>query len=523
MDSESRLRAEKIFRAVVESAPNAMVLADVEGRIVLINVQAERLFGYLREELIGQLVEMLIPVRYRGSHPGHRTAFLANPHARPMGAGRELFGLRKDGVEVPVEIGINPIQTEEGNFILAAVVDITERRRAEEEQQRMSDRLQQAQKMESLALLAGGIAHDFNNLLVAILGNAGLARRHMPPESPVMPMIKDIEASSERAAALINQMLAYSGRGKFQIEAVNLNRLVEEMTHLVSATISKKAVLKFNLEPNLPAILADVTQIRQVVMNLIINASEALADKSGVISVTTGVVDADAAYLQGTSFPDGLTESTYVFLEVSDTGCGMDEATQKKIFDPFFTTKFTGRGLGLAAVQGILRGHKGAVKVYSQLRKGTTFKVMFPPLTVIASENRGSGSADMEAFRGSGTILVMDDEESVCGVTKSILQSVGFTVLTAPDGRSGVEKYKERQGEIVCVLMDLTMPHMDGVAAFRALRQIRPDVRVILMSGYNEQDAINEFAGKGLASFLHKPFKVEALLKTVRTVLQAKT
>jgi signal transduction histidine kinase/CheY-like chemotaxis protein len=400
-------------------------------------------------------------------------------------------------------------------------IELERKLQAEEEHAKLSARLQQAQKMESLAVLAGGIAHDFNNLLVGILGNAGLARSTLTPASPAMEYVRDVEAASHEAAQLIHQMLAYSGRGHFVTETLDLNALIEETTNLLSAVISKQAVLKYELEPSLPPINGDASQIRQVIMNLITNASDAIGKKSGVIAISTGVVDADAAYLAGTDFV-GEAAGTYVFVEISDTGCGMDAETREKIFDPFFTTKPEGHGLGLAAVLGIVRGHKGAVRIYTEPNKGTAFKVMFPPDPAAeVTASKLSPSTGREAFRGEGLVLIVDDNETVCGVTKRVLQKVGFTVVTAADGRQGIATYKERRDDnIVCVLLDLTMPHMGGIESFRLLQQENPDVRVVLMSGYNEAEAISQFVGKGLAGFLHKPFTPEQVAEAVREVLE---
>ena len=398
--------------------------------------------------------------------------------------------------------------------------DITERKRAEERQKNLEAKLQQAQKMESLGVLAGGIAHDFNNLLMGVLGHADIALLELPPESPARGELKNITAAALRAAELTKQMLAYSGKGKFVVEALNLSKLVEEMAHLLQVSISKNVVLKYHFADNLPTIEADASQIRQIVMNLIINASEAVGEKSGVVSLSTDVIEADRSYLSETYLDEDLPEGCYVSLEVADTGCGMDEQTQRKIFAPFFTTKFTGRGLGLAAVLGIVRGHGGALKIYSQPQRGSTFKVLFPASRQPVEESAGP-SATKQEWRGSGVILVVDDDEPVRIATKLMLEKLGFTVLTAEDGRAALEVFRSRIDEIVVVLLDLTMPRLDGEETFRELRRIRPDVRVILSSGYDEQETTSRFAGKGLAGFLQKPYGLRPLGEKIRQVLEA--
>jgi two-component system, cell cycle sensor histidine kinase and response regulator CckA len=517
-DISERKQAEEKFRLAVESAPNSMVMVNQEGKIVLVNSQTEKLFGYHRDELIGQAVDILVPTKFRDAHPQHRAGFFASPQARPMGGGRDLYGLRKDGSEFPVEIGLNPMKTEEGTWVLSAIVDITERKRAEEERKRLEDQMQHAQKLESLGVLAGGIAHDFNNLLVSILGNAGLALMELAPESPARRTVQNIETAALRTAELTKQLLAYSGKGKFLVQPLNLSLLVEEMAHLLKLSISKRAGFRTRLASNLPAIEADAAQIQQVVMNLIINASEALGGNTGDVVVSTGVIDADRACLSGTFLDEHLPEGRYVYLEVSDTGCGMDKETRSRMFDPFFTTKFTGRGLGLAAVLGIVRSHRGAIKLYSEPGQGTAFKVLFPS-SEQAAPALDQSREGVEAWRGTGTILIVDDEEGVRLVARKTLEKAGFTVMTAEDGRAGVQIFRTHADEIKAVLLDMTMPDISGEEVLRVIRTVRPDVRVVLSSGYNEQETISLFQGRGLAGFIQKPYKPMKLIEKVREIL----
>jgi CheY-like chemotaxis protein len=372
--------------------------------------------------------------------------------------------------------------------------------------------------------LAGGIAHDFNNLLVGILGNAGLALMELTPESPARYTIEQIEVAGQRAAELARQMLAYSGKGRFVIQRLNLNAVVEEMTHLLQVSIAKNVVLKYNFAPALPAVEADATQLRQVVMNLVVNASEAIGSRSGVITITTGAMHADRSYLNEIYTAPDLPEGDYVYLEIADTGSGMDAETREKVFDPFFTTKFTGRGLGLAAVLGIVRGHQGAIKVYSEPGRGTTFKVLLPCASGDLEANPAPlASSKVEtSFPAGGLVLVIDDDETVRNVTARILREFGLTALLAADGRTGLEMFRRHASEISCVLLDLTMPNPSGEEVFREIRRTKRSVRVILMSGYNEQDATNRFAGKGLAGFLQKPFTPKDLRKKLEAALATK-
>jgi two-component system cell cycle sensor histidine kinase/response regulator CckA len=283
--------------------------------------------------------------------------------------------------------------------------------------------------------------------------------------------------------------------------------------------ISKKASLQYHLTSKLPSVQADATQIRQVIMNLITNASEALGNQAGIIRVITSVIRCDRAYLGDLALAEELSEGDYVSLEVSDTGCGMDEGTRARIFDPFFSTKFTGRGLGLAAVLGIVRGHKGTLKVYSEIGKGTTFKLLFPASTASANQLRSMPSAG-EEWRGQGLMLLVDDEASVREIGRKLLERLGFTVITAPDGRQALEIFRERSRDITCVLLDLTMPQMDGEETFRELALVCPDVRVILSSGYNQQDVTQRFTGKRLAGFIQKPYSLAELRRILRGVIE---
>ena len=400
-------------------------------------------------------------------------------------------------------------------LMVSTVWDVTDHKRSVKAKLSLERQVQQAQKLESLGVLAGGIAHDFNNSLMAVLGHAELALDEISPMSPSRRSITEITIAARRAADLCRQMLAYAGKASFALERVGLRDLVEEMAHLLKTAISKKAILNLNLERDLPPIEADPSQIRQIAMNLIINASEAIGDRSGVITVSVGATRCDEEYLQKTELREDLAPGMYVHLEVTDTGSGMDAETQSRIFDPFFSTKFTGRGLGLAAVLGIVRAHKGALKVYSEPGKGTTFKILFPALENARNGARTKKSCLLADWRGKGTILLVDDEESLIALGARMLEHLGFTVLTAVDGLQAVELYRERGKEIDLVLMDLTMPHMDGAKAFGELRRLNPDVRVILASGYSHEDVASRFAGKGLDGVLQKPYTLLKLRESL--------
>ncbi len=513
LDITDRRRMEESLRLTqfsVDHASDAAFWIGPDARFLYVSEAACRSLGYTRDELLNLSVPDIDPSFPRERWPSHWQEIRER-----KSFSFESVHRRKDGSVFPVELTVNHLEFGGKEYNFAFARDLTERKRAEEERRKLEAQIQHAQKLESLGLLAGGIAHDFNNLLTAILGHADLALTEMSIESPGRASLAEIAKAAHRAADLCKQMLAYAGKGRFVVEPINLTRLVEEMTHMLEISISKKATIQYHSEPKLPAIDADATQIRQVIMNLIVNASEALGDRPGVISVSTGVTDCDPKYLAGTYLGEQLREGRYVFLEVADTGCGMDRETVGRIFDPFFSTKFAGRGLGLAAVLGIVRGHKGAIKVYSEPHRGTTFRILFPASDRTASETRRE-SRPVETWRGRGSLLIVDDEEPVRIIAKRMAEHLGFTVLTASNGREAIEIFRKHRKDIVCVLLDLTMPQMDGEETFQELKRIHPGVRVILSSGYGEHDLAGRFTGRGLAGFIQKPYQLNTLTERLK-------
>ena len=424
--------------------------------------------------------------------------------------------LRKTYQELEKKVEERTLELREANDRLRD--EIRERKQAEEERGKLEAHLWEVQKFESLGVFAGGIAHDFNNLLMAILGNADLALLSLSPLSPVRHNIEEIAKASQRAADLCSQMLAYSGQGQFLISRYDLSEILRNMAPMLEVLVSKKATLRYSFAEDLPPVKVDATQMRQVIINLITNALDALGDKGGLISVSTGVRECDRAYLSESYLDDNLPEGRYVYLEVSDTGYGMDDETKRKIFDPFFTTKFTGQGLGLAAVLGIVRGHKGVIRFYSEPGKGTTFKILLPALEWTPGERARIIEQRLPQGRGR-TVLLIDDDPQVRNVGKEMLVHLGYQVLSAADGREGLEVFRAHSEKIDCVILDLTMPEMDGRETFRELRRLKSDVRVILSSGYDEQNVSRQFDGQGLAGFVHKPYTVERLQAIMNHVL----
>jgi len=404
--------------------------------------------------------------------------------------------------------------------VIAVVRDITARKEAESKRLELENRIHHTQKLESLGVLAGGIAHDFNNILMAILGNADLALNSVPHTNPARSSINAIISAATAAADLAAQMLAYSGKSSIEIVPLDLNKIVVELTHMLEVSISKKVVLRFRLSDELPIIMADATQIRQILMNLITNASEAIGDANGVISITSGAMYCDSKYFSTTELSQDIDEAMYVYIEVSDTGCGMKESVRKQLFEPFYTTKSSGRGLGLSSILGIIRAHSGAIKVYSEPGEGSSFKVLFPVCDPDYMNKLDTGEGNMEErWVGEGLVLFADDEDTVLAVGKKMLEYLGFTVLQASDGREAIEQFKRNADEITLVILDLTMPHLSGDEVYREIRRIRADIPVIISSGFSKQDIKHRFAGKKLSGYIQKPYRIDDLVTIIREVL----
>jgi PAS domain S-box-containing protein len=501
---EAQRQAEQLLRTVTSTAPILLFAADSEGNTTLVEGQGLSLLGLDPEANLGLPVWSVL-----GDEDEGRASFGRAVCGESFGSSQEIAGRI-------FEIHYAPKHDVSGEIegIIGVALDVTEHRKVE-------SAMFQAQKLESLGVLAGGVAHDFNNLLVGILANAGLALSDLDTESPVRETVQQIELAGHRAADLARQILAYSGKGRLLVQPLDLNTLVEETAGLLRVSIRKGARLSFSMAPGMPAIEADATQLRQVVMNLVVNASDAIGEADGEIKVRTDLVTLDSEVLRQ-KFPGAtLNPGQYLSLTVADTGSGMDPATRERIFEPFFTTKFTGRGLGLAAVLGIVRGHHGALRVASEQGIGTTFEVIFPASEGAAAEQQARRKASPVAeWTGHGKILIVDDEDTVRSVTARALVKFGFEVLQAADGQAGVDMYRAHSSELACVLLDMTMPRLNGAEAFHQMRAIRPDARVILMTGYAEEEVSSRFAGQGLSGFVQKPYDLSVLRETIRNVVE---
>jgi PAS domain S-box-containing protein len=429
---------------------------------------------------------------------------------------------RPDGTVrwVRESISAAAVAGQKGLLLHGVLTDITERRQAEQAIQERN--LLEAQRYKSLGVLAGGVAHDFNNLLTAIVGNANLAQLDVPAGSPVRDHLKQIESVAWRAAELCQQMLAYAGKGRLLSGPVNLSTLVQDSRDLLHATVSRQAALTLDLAAELPSTWADATQMRQVLMNLIRNASEALVEGRGNICVATGKIHCDAGSLHAEPFAEGLAEGDYVFLEVTDNGCGMTAEVKAQMFEPFFTTKFQGRGLGLAATLGIVRGHGGTMQVHSAPGAGTAVRVLLPVSGAPAPPVAGP-HARFPLEEQKGTVLVADDEEVVREVAVEMLEAVGFRTLLAKDGLEALEQFQQHANEVSLVLLDFTMPRQNGDEVFRELRRLRPDLPVVLMSGYAPAELRPRFREAEPSICLQKPFSHESLFAAVRQAQSGKT
>lgn len=499
--------------AIVESSEDAIISKTLDGIILTWNASAERLYGYPAGEAIGQAMTILLPE----DRPDEETEILTRIRSGERVEHFETVRRTKNGELVDVSLTISPIRGDEGKVSGASHIarDITERKRIDAQ-------LRHTQKLESLGVLAGGVAHDFNNLLTGILGNASLALETLSTNNPARGLLRDVMSASERASTLTRQLLAYAGKGSFIVEPINLSDLISEISRLIQTSISKNVQMRLELREDLPMVQADASQLQQLIMNLVINGAEAIGtEDNGTVLVTTGIQLVDDQYLQNTiGEATNLKPGAYVTLEVHDTGCGMNEETVRRIFDPFFTTKFTGRGLGLSAAQGIVRGHKGAMKVYSRPGRGTTFKVLLPALNQSAEV---VPPPPLISAAGGELILVVDDEEIIRKTAKSMLERHGYTVVVAEDGQRAVELFQVLSDKVAMVLLDMTMPVLSGEETFAHLKNISPGVKVLLSSGYNESEAIRRFTGKGLAGFIQKPYSSTALAEKVKAVVKEPT
>lgn len=505
--TERKRAAEARYRRLFEAAKDGILIVDAEtGEIRDANPYLETLFGYRREELVGRTVWEVQPLQTVNDV----ASVLERVRGREKAHFADLLMRTRSGRAVHGEVVANEYTEGDRRVILFNIRDITERRDFERQ-------LQHTQKLESLGVLAGGIAHDFNNLLTGIMGSASIALMETAEYAPIRRYLREILGAGQQAANLTRQMLAYAGKGRFVTERINLSQLIREIEPLIRTSIPKMVAIDLDLAPDLPAIEADPGQIQQLVMNLIINGAEAIGETdAGSVVVLTELRELNAEEIRREYPHDELAPGKFVAIDVRDTGAGMDEATMARIFDPFFTTKFQGRGLGLAAVAGIVRAQRGAIRVRSTPGRGSSFEVLFP---AVPDTQPGRSTRDrLQAAGPGGTVLFADDEETVRSVGKSALERNGWRVLLAEDGAQAVRLFQENQESVTLVILDMAMPVMGGEEAFDRIKAIRAGVPVIVSTGYGESEAVRRFADRDVAGFLQKPYSVTQLFEVIATV-----
>jgi PAS domain S-box-containing protein len=523
--------ADRTFTDLLEAAPDAMVCVDGKGQIALVNAQAERLFGYSREELTGRPVEALVPDPVRGRHPGHREAYMADPSPRPMGAGTDLAARRRDGTTFPAEISLSAIRADDGILITAAVRDITERREiqaererliAQAERARLERRLEQSRRLESLGQLAGGVAHDFNNLLAVITGWTAIIGEDLASPTPdlldsVRAQVGEIDQAARRAADLTRQLLAFARKEVVQPRVLSLNVAVSAVQQLLVRTLGEHIEYRTDLAGDLRPVLADPGQIEQVLVNLAVNARDAMP-AGGQLAVTTANLRVDAAARAAWGDP---APGEYVTLKVADTGSGIPEEIADRVCEPFFTTKpdGAGTGLGLATVYGIVSQAGGFLRIDSEPGLGTSVTALLPA-TRQAPEAPASSSA--RPRRGAGeSVLVVEDEGAVREVTKHILTRNGYQVATAADGAEALTILQTHPAPIDVLITDVVMPQLPGKELADRARRIQPDVRVLFMSGYTQGLLNSQGILEPGLSLIEKPFDQTTLLRAVSDILSS--
>ena len=509
--TEAMRMAEAKFRGLLESAPDPLVAVNQDGRIVVVNAQAEKTFGYKREELLGQPMDILVVERLREKCWAYRNKFFKGPERPPAGATLELFGLRKDGSEFPVEINLSLLETEEGLWGSAAIRDLTERRKLE-------NQFRQAQKMESIGTLSGGIAHDFNNLLTVILSYSNSLADELRGDSKHQRAAEQIHQAAERGAALTRQMLAFSRQQVLQVRVLNLNDISRNLLKMLQRIIGEHIEITTALADDLKPVKADPGQLEQILMNLSVNARDAMP-KGGKLTLETSnaVLDEDFVRLHV-----GASAGPQVLLTVSDTGSGMDAATQARIFEPFFTTKGPGQGtgLGLAMVYGVVKQSGGSIWVNSKVGFGTTFNIYLPQVQAV-SEAPAAKKAQTTLKQGSETILVVEDDPGVRELVSMMLASKGYTVLTAQHPSDAEAVCQGHSGNIHLLLTDMILPGTSGREIAKRVGVLRPGIKVLYMSGYTDDALIRDHGLDESFAFLQKPFSQGSVASKVREVLDS--
>jgi len=506
---------ERLLAATVESAPAGLLVADPEGRVVLVNREVERLFGYARGELLGRSVEILLPEHSVQAHTALRSAFAVSPDARPMGAGRDLYGRRKDGTEVPVEVGLNPLVTEAGTFVLASVVDITIRKAAENERTALQEELRRAHRLEVMGTLASGMAHDFNNVLGAIMGYGEIALMETR-ESSVQQDLGALLGAVERGREVVKRILGFSRGGERAMRSLSLGAPVEEAVHLLRATIPASVDIRLALHPQTPNVLADPSAVHQIVLNLATNATRAMPDGGTLEFVLEPFYLLDHAARER----PGLREGPYARLLVRDDGMGIPFEVQDRVFEPFFTTREPGggSGLGLTMVSRLMVEHGGDVRLESESGRGTTVECLFP--AVEGYPEREEEEAVVTASHGGGQrVLYVDDEPDLAKVGRRRLESMGYEVVAETDPRKALEIFRRAPEDFDVVVTDYAMPGMTGLSLADGLRELRPGLPIVVLTGYLDVLSPERFVPAGVSVVINKPVTMSELARTIHGLL----
>jgi hypothetical protein len=504
--------SEQRYRQLSETAPMGIIIADGTGKIVDTNAQALRMFGYGREELLGQTIEILLPETLRKSHVRRRSAYIQGPQARPVGIGMELRARRKDGTEFPVEIGLGPVTTQEGTLISSTIVDITEQKKLEKQ-------LQLSQRMEAIGHLAGGVAHDFNNLMTVIQGCCEALAVELAENHSGLRRIEMVRKAADSAADLTHQLLAFGRKQILQPKVIGPREVLKEVEGMLRQLIGENIRLEVNMQSEVGCISVDPGQMEQIMVNLAANARDAMPN-GGRLMIEAGNVDLDSSYVQ--IHPPAIP-GPYVMFAVSDTGCGMDQKTQSQIFDPFFTTKEFGKGtgLGLATVYGIVKQSGGYIWVYSELGKGSIFRIYLPRVGGAATPVQQTG-ADGVAERGSETILLAEDTEGLREIAREYLGNLGYTVIEASSGEQALQRAHEFGGEIHLLLTDVVMSGMNGRELADRIVQKYPGIKILFTSGYTDDSIARQGIFDLAVAFIQKPYRPKALARKIREILNAR-
>lgn len=509
-ESESR------YKTLLNTSPNAIGVHR-DGKWVYVNPAAVKLFAAASlEEIVGTNVMDYV-------HPDHHAMVIERMKAqREKNAAVPVVEeklVRRNGEVFLAEVQSSPVSFEGQLSFLTACLDISQRKKHEEEKFSLLRQLEHAQRLESLGVLAGGIAHDFNNLLAAILGNVELARMEVDESPKVKEHFDNLEEICDQAAKLSRQMLFYAGKGNYELSVLNINNTVRSMAKLIRASVGGNVEMLLKLDSTVPNVEGDPSQIQQLILNFIVNAAEAIGSDSGTIKLTTKVEHAKRHLLDELYNGTNLSEGDYVVIEVNDSGCGMDEELMGKIFDPFFTTKEAGTGLGLSAVLGIITAHRGAVQVISKPERGTTFRILIPSTDKPAA-TRAVRTFEMEEWQGEGTILVVDDDPAIRSIVTSLVKKLNFDSITANDGQEGINQFRKHHKRLVAVMLDMTMPQVGGMDAMMEMRRIDSSIPIILVSGYSENESSRLVSGEQPDAFLQKPFRAKEMKKCLYQVLQ---